>query len=610
MSAPSPADDHRVPAVANRELNHLWRTLADGCPRANRREVLRWSAIAAGAVAAGRGVATVSASASAVAVPARRQDEETETDAEIVVPFNPYGQEVSLDPHRAVNWGPFWVMFPNVYGGLMRFTETGAVVEDLAESYAVSEDGRVYTFQIRGDASYANGTQVVADHFIASWRRALDPNARSPMASFMSLVNGYDGFVAGESDEIGFRAVDDATVEITLTEPYSYFLSYLATFVWDVIDPAVLEAEGDNFVLADGGTGPWRVTAFDPAANIVMERNENHYNGTTPSIAKLTWAFVTGPDADRTALDSYRNEDAVSADVPISLLSEVTDDETLNAELQRIDVSGSTRSLAMDFAKPPFDDVRVRRAFAQAFDRETWANEIYRGTYTPTLSFTPPVVGVTGSYEAPEGIAFDAEAARATLAEAGYEDPANLPEIVLSQSVDDGPEEIERGAALVQMFADNLGVTITHDTTRTQAQIDDLRSDEGGLQFTTMWWWAVTETPQLLSEVFRTDSPYMAGYFNWNADLEDTGEFTPGVDAASFDDLTARADVEQDEAARNDLYREAEELVLRNAVYVPMGNWVQMFVQKPWLVGTKQGPWTGRLPVQFDRDVAVLRRDS
>ncbi|HEV2109180.1 MAG TPA: hypothetical protein VGR16_13025, partial [Thermomicrobiales bacterium] len=125
------------------------------------------------------------------------------------------------------------------------------------------------------------------------------------------------------------------------------------------------------------------------------------------------------------------------------------------------------------------------------------------------------------------------------------------------------------------------------------------------------WWWTVTETPHLLNYVFRSEAPYMEGYFNWGEDLEPVSdEFDPGADAQTFNELTARAEVEQDAETRNDLYRQAEELVLANAVYAPLGNWIQMFVQKPWLRGTRQGPWTGRLPIVFDAEVVVVGREG
>ncbi len=590
----------------------LLATLRSGNLTPTRRDMLRWSAIASGAVVTARlGVQGVSAAGGKVSGSAVRrfQDDEIETDAEITVPFDPYGQDVTLDPHRTTNSGAFWVMFPNVWGGLLRYTETGQVETDLAETFTVSDDGMTYTFQIRSDATYANGNQVVADHFLSSWKRALDPSITSPMAAFMQHVEGYADYVAGESEEIGFEAVDDATVAITLSQPVNYFPSYLAAFVWSVVDPSVLESEGENdFVLADAGTGPWRFTEYDATTQFVMEPNTNHYRGNSPSLARIVWPIVSGPTAASSALTLYTDEDAISADVPLSLLEQVQGDETLSQELVEIAPSGTVRSIAMDFNQAPFDDVRVRRAIAQGIDRDAWANEIYQGSYAPTTSFTAPVVSETSTYQAPDGLGFDLDAAQQSLEDADFAGGEGLPEIVYFQSADDTPEEIEAAAALLAMIDENLGISITHDTSRTSEQIFDLQVDNGGRQFDIITWQTVTETPQLLSFACRPDSSYMAGWFNWNEDVEESGDFDAGAAAAEFATLTADADVEQDEAKRDDLYSQAEELLLQNAVYVPLGTWTQMYVQKPWLQGTRQGAWTGRLPVLFDQDVVVLQR--
>jgi ABC-type transport system substrate-binding protein len=610
---------HRRPlrpesAEERRDLQRLLDTLRDGAVRPTRRDLMRWSAIASGAVMTARyGLrAAVAAPGRPGGIADRRyQDDEIETDVEISVPFDPYGVDVTLDPHRTTNFGAFWVMFPNVWGGLLRYNELGAVENDLAETFTKSDDGTVYTFKLRPDAKYANGSPVLADHFITSWKRAIDPDVSSPMADFMRPVKGAEAYLNKESEEIGFQALDDATVEITLEKPINYFLSYLAAFVWAVVDPAVLDAEGEEgFVLADAGTGPWRFTEFDPDLQLVMEPNENYYNGVNPSIAKIVWPIVTGPTAAATILDMYKSDDAVSADVPLSLLEQVEGDPELAEQLVKIEPSGWTRAIAMDFKQPPFDNVLVRRAVAQAVDRDAWANDIYQGTYTPTTSFIPPVVSETSNYEPPEGLDFDEDAAREQLADADFEDGEGLPEIVYYQSADDPQEEIDAAAALLQMIEEHSGIAIEHDTSKTQDQIVDLRLDNGGLQFDIVSWQTITETAQLLSFAGRTDSQYMAGYYNWNADLEGSGDFTPGDDAKQFDELTADADVEQDEDKRDDLYQQAEELLLKNAVYVPLGNWVPMYVQKPSLQGTRQGSWTGRLPVLFDKDVVVIKQED
>ncbi|MDP9366594.1 MAG: peptide ABC transporter substrate-binding protein, partial [Chloroflexota bacterium] len=539
------------------------------------------------------------------------QEGEIEEGAEIVVPFDAFGNAVTLDPHRSADYGGFWVMYPNVWAGLLRYDELGRVEPDLAESFDVSEDGLTYNFVLRPDLRFASGNPVVAEDFVRSWTRALDPANPSPMVAFMLPVSGVQEYLdEAEGAQLGFRAVDERTVEITLSEPYSFFPSYLASFVWSVVDFAVLEDPEigeENFVVNGAGAGPWQFSAYELDTRFEMEPNPNYYGGASPSLARIVWPILTGPEAAADALERYRNDEAVSADVPLSLMTAVEEDETLSQELRRIEPAATTRALAMDFNQAPFDDVRVRRAFALALDRDRYA-EIYEGTWTPTSVFSPPVLTELANYEPPEGIEYDPDAARALLEEAGYPNGEGLPEIVYYHPAGESEEELERIRAVLQIFADELGVAVALDDTLTPEQIADLQADTGGRQFDLIWWQNVTETPHLLSEVFRPDSPYMEGVFNWRPDLEPSGEFDPGADAEAFADLVAQADLEQDEAARNDLYRQGEELVLRNAVYVPIANWVPMFVQKPWLQGTRQGPWTGRLPALFDQDVVVLQR--
>jgi oligopeptide transport system substrate-binding protein len=584
------------------ELRRLWRALSAGNPRANRRDVLRWAAIAAGAVATARqGIVT--------AAPARAplaQDAPIVEGAEISVPFDAFGQQITLDPHRSADYGGFWVMYPNVWGGFLRYDELGRIALDLAETVVRSQDGLRYTFTLREGATYASGNPVLAEHFISSWRRALDPATLSPMVAFMEPLLGFDSLIAGEEVENpGFRAEDDRTVVVELSEPVSYFPSFMASFVWAVVDPAVIEATGqENFVLNGAGTGPWQFTAYERDTQFVMEPNPNYYDPLSPSLVRINWPVVNGPEAAQAALSMYREDNAASADVPLSILPDVEADATLAAELRRLDASQATvRSLAMDFRQAPFDDVRVRRAFGLAFDRDRYA-EIYGGTWTPTSVFTPPVVNELSGYAPPEGFPFDPEQGRALLAEAGYAEGQGLPEIIYYQPSGDSESELERVQAVLDMLQENLGVVITLDNTMTQNEINDMIADTGGLQFAIMWWQTVTDTPFLLSDVFRPDSPYMNGVFNWSPDLEPIGG-DPGEAAAQFADLVAQADVALDTAARNDLYRQAEALVLENAVYVPIANWAPSFVQKPWLQGTRQGPWTGRLPILFDQNVVV-----
>jgi len=586
---------------------HLYSTFAASAPAGSRRDVLRWSAVVAGAA---MGMRFTGASAAPAPSNGRRaaalQSGDVLSDVELAIPWNPFGQAVTLDPHRAPNWGPFWNLFPNVWGGLLRFDEIGAVQLDLAESFAVSDDGLSYTFKLRPDGKYANGKQVVAGDFLVSWKRALEPSNLSPMASFMSLVDGYGAYVAGESEDIGFAAPDDQTVTIKLSQPANFFPSYLAAFVWNVVDPEVLEETTSDFPLRDAGTGPWRFTEFDPSQRIVMEPNTNHYGGNSPSLVRLVWQIASGQNADAEALEMYRNDQTPLVDVPTSLLSTVERDPDLAEEIVRIENSGSTRALGMDFLQEPFNDVRVRQALAHACNREHFANVLWEGTWLPTTTFSPPVLAELDGYQGPDGLGYDAGKTADLLEAAGFPGGEGLPEMTFYVPSEETPDERSRWQAFFQAIQDESGFPITVDDTLTAEQILNRQQDAGGRQIDAFWWWNVTQTPHLLTDAFHSNSAAMRGVFNWNSDLEATDDFDPGADSREFDELVERADAESDRNARNDLFRQAEELALRNAVAIPLGNWVQVYLQKPWLQGTRQGPWTGRLPIWFDKNVVVL----
>ena len=289
-------------------------------------------------------------------------------------------------------------MYPNVWGGFLRYDELGRIALDLADQVVRSQDGLRYTLTIREGAT-ASGNPVVAEHFLASWNRALDPANLSPMVAFMEPVRGFDAWIAGEEGaELGFSA---PTIGPSSSSWTSHVLP-VASFVWSVVDPAILEVSGDeNFVLNGAGTGPWQFVEYERDTRFVMEPNPNYYDPLSPSLThRLAGLQRSGRGAHRPRSLS-RRERGVRGRAPLPP-PEVEEDPVLSAELTRLDRSQATiRSLAMDFRQPPFDDVRVRRAFGLAFDRDRYS-EIYEGTWTPATVFTPPVVTELSGYQPPE----------------------------------------------------------------------------------------------------------------------------------------------------------------------------------------------------------------
>ncbi len=514
----------------------------------------------------------------------------------LTIPLYPYGRQIDLDPHRATNWGPHWVLLPNVWAGLLGFDENGAVIPTLAASVEPEEDGLVWVAEIRSEATFASGNPVTADAMIAGWKRALSPVRLAPMATYMRRVQGYEAFVAGESEEIGFEARDERIVAIHLEEPYSLFPEHLATFVWAAVDVAALDGVPESqSPYAGASAGAWMFSETGDPERIRMIQNDRASDLPT-SFSTVDWTLLEGPQAAQAALDAFSTGTLPIADVPDPLRGSLKDNAAVQAALHTIEPSGTTMLVGMDYRQAPFDNPDVRRAVALSIDRERWATEIMGGTFVPATGVTPPVLEQTANYMSPDPIGPDPDTARQLLTDAGITEDT-MPPVTYYQRADASQEEIDEAAALLAMIQENSGLVIDHDTTLSAEQIEARRSDNGGLQFDLRWWWPLTNSPSGLADLGMPTSPEMKGWFNWSTDAENSD-----TAAAAEEFATAITDAlaTLDETTRTQLFAKAEDILIQRAVYVPLGHWVQAFVQSAELTGTRQGAFTGYMPVAFD----------
>jgi len=522
------------------------------------------------------------------------------SDQILSLPLYPYGELVYLDPHRATNWGHHWALLPHVWAGLLRFDEDGAVTNDLASSVESEDDGLVWVATIRSDVTFASGNPVTAEAMIQGWRRALNAQQLAPMAGYMSRVAGFDAFIAGDSEEIDFEARDESTVAIRLAEPYAHFPEDLATFVWAAVDTmALASVAGSQAPYADAGAGPWRFAVADDDTLVRMMPNPNASEALPEGFGEVQWRVYDGSRAAETAFSAFLNNELVIADVTGDLRDLAQQDQAIADQIQTVPSSGSTMLIGMDFAQAPFDDVRVRQAVAASIDRSVWANEIMSGEFTEATSITPPVLMDSANYAAPDPLGFDPDLARSLIAEAGI-DETNQPVITYYLSADASEAERQRTTALLDMISANSGLVIELDDAITTEQIEALRGDNGGLQFDLRWWWPLTNSPSGLVALAAADSESMSGWFNWSADLENADASSA---AETFAALTSDVVLTMDATERKQMYAEAEQILVDNAVFVPLGHWVQTFAQSPVLTGTRQGAFTGYAPLVLDSDV-------
>lgn len=328
----------------------------------------------------------------------------------------------TLDPHKSTgSWES------NILGDLM----VGLTTEDAganpipgaAESWTVSEDGLVWTFKMRKGAVWSDGVPVTARDFEYSFRRQLDPATASQYASMMYDIVGAEAVNTGQAplDTLGVKALDDETLEMRLVHPAPYLPQLLMHQITYAVPQHVVEKLGDDWTKPGNyvSNGPFTLKEWRPNDHITLEKNPRFYDAANVRLDEVVF-YPT--DDSETALKRFRTGEL---DLNVGFPSQQIDylRKNMAAELH-VATLVNVRYVAMNLKRPPFDDIRVRRAISLAINREKIASEILRAGEQPAYSLVPP--GTAGYSDGPM-VSFKAtpmterlEEARRLLAEAGY----------------------------------------------------------------------------------------------------------------------------------------------------------------------------------------------
>ncbi|WP_040604111.1 ABC transporter substrate-binding protein [Sagittula stellata] len=303
-----------------------------------------------------------------------------------------------LDPTSAAAGAIDSVLYANVFEGLTKFAESGAVVPGLAREWEISEDGLTYTFHLVEGATFHDGTAFDAGDVVFSLDRARAEDSTNAQKQLFAGIASVE-------------AVDPATVKVTLSQPDGNLLFNLA---WG--DAVIVAPESiDDIKARPVGTGPFRFEDWRQGDSITLVRNDAYW-GDAPALTHATFKFISDPTAAFAAMmaqdiDAFagfpapENLPQFEADPRFKVLRGSTEGETI---------------LAMNNALPPFDDVRVREAVAHAIDRQAVIDGAMFGLGTPIGTHFAPH---NPDYEDLTALSdFDPETSKALLAEAGLED--------------------------------------------------------------------------------------------------------------------------------------------------------------------------------------------
>jgi len=372
-----------------------------------------------------------------------------------------YKDDVStLDPAIGYDWQN-WSMIKSLFDGLMDYEPgTTDLVTDLAESFEVSDDGMTYTFKLREGVKFHNGREMVAADVKYSLDRVVNPETQSPGAGFFDSIEGFEAASAGEADGLsGVEVVDDYTVRFKLSRPDAPFLHKLALNFAHVVPKEAVEEYGADFGKNPVGTGAFKLEEWTLGQRVVFARNPDYYHEGIPRLDRIV--FEVGQEPVVATLRLQRGEVDIAGDgIPPAKFLEITQDD----EYADFIIKGNqlhTGYVTLNVRMEPFDDPAVRKAVNMAINKDRIVR-IINGRATPANQPLPPLMpGYGDDYE---GYAYDPAAAKAMLAEAGYEDGfetelfvANTdPQPRIAQAIQQDLAEVGIDAAIKSLAQSNV----------------------------------------------------------------------------------------------------------------------------------------------------------
>jgi oligopeptide transport system substrate-binding protein len=416
-----------------------------------------------------------------------------------------------------------------LYAGLTRLDEAGEPYPSLASGWQVSDDGLVYTFEIRDGLQFSDGTPLTAEDVRRSWLRLLDPGTGATAPDVLSVIAGAPERLAGEveEDEVGIEAPDARTLVVELRYPASYFLDIVATPPTFVVPPRADATptwqSPEDFV----GSGPYALDGSD-GGDLVLRANAEYVAG-PPPIDEIRW--VGGVDGDGVTAFADGAVDLVG--IPGWDATWIAYDAELGPRLHAAEPL-TVSYFGFDTTRPPFDDPNVRRAFSLALDRERLVPLSEGASSQPAGSLVPPAIWSEG-FE-PE-MAYDPDEARRLLDAAGYEERDDLGTIVVN-GTGLGVEPA------VAAWRDELGVTIAIENMDFGSFLASL--DTGPPHLFTVNWIADYASPHALYGLLL-EAGAASNWGSWS-DTE-FGELLEAAAAAPIDELGQAYDAVEERVA-------------------------------------------------------------
>ena len=463
----------------------------------------------------------------------------------------------TLDPHRSsAKWEN--IVISDMIVGLMTITPEREVIPGVAESWETSEDGLTWTFKLK-ETVWSDGEPVTAEDFVYAFRRIQAPEIASQYSSLLYIVKNAAQVNAGElpPEELGVRAIDEYTFEVTLEEPAPYLLGLLTHYTTYPVPKHIVEQYGEAWIQPENieVNGPYKLAYWRTGDQLVSERNPLYYEADDVCFDRVAYFELEDAAAVERKIEA--------GDMDINNGFDGGRAEELEKKFPgwvRTTPGLITTYWTFNGSQEIFQDVRVRKALAMALDREFIVEKVLTPGYVPAYSFVPPKMS-NYDVERPEVSFADmpreerlAEARR-LLQEAGYGQGNPLRFEFIYRSTDDNPKVAPVAQANWQEIAPWVNAQILKQDTKVlyaRLRQSDFEAADGA-------WVADFDDP--INFLYLLDS---------NTGQQNYGRYAN----PEYDSLLAEASRTRDLGERAAILAEAEEMMLEDYPITPM--WIQV----------------------------------
>ncbi|GAB5561445.1 MAG: ABC transporter substrate-binding protein [Synoicihabitans sp.] len=480
-----------------------------------------------------------------------------------------------LDPQTVSSLQDFQIIV-GLFEGLTSYDPvTAEPIPGVATHWETTPDAQVWTFHLRPDAKWSNGDTVTAHDFVWAYQRVLSANLASEYAAMLFCLKNGREYLNGEItdfSEVGVKALDDHTLQLSLDYPVPYLPGMVAHAVWFPVHPDTILAHGamdkrgtrwtrpGNLV----GNGPFELTEWKTNQIIRIARNIHYWDNANVRLNGVNFYPIENSTTEEAAFRSGQLHATVT--VPQAKI-EIYKNDPERAHLLKKHPELATYFYRFNVERAPFDDVRVRRALSMAVDRQQIVDAVSRGGQLPAFNFTPPG---TGGYEGPEVLTYNPDEARRLLAEAGYPNGEGFPAVELLYNTSDGHRALAE--ALQQMWRSKLNINIGLFNQEAKVWSDTMR--EGDYDIARTAWVGDYLDASTFLDLMTTENGN--NQTNWSN--------------ARYDELVERSRTVVNKADRHRLYYEAETILMEESPVLPLYFYMNNNLQVPELKG-----WVGNL---------------